>query len=591
MSVIGLSGILLVILVIVFVLMGLWFKKLVVSSEDFLLAGRRAPFWLLASAYLGGFVGGASVSGYCGYGYAGGISQIWTALWVVLGITVFIIVFARRLNYFGRKTHAVTISDFICERYGESLRLPTAIMAFFRPGFITGMQFLAIAVVLRVAFNWPLPWGVLLSAAVIMLYMITAGQYAALVTQWLQCVFQSLAIVLFGYAAFKVVGDVNAATAAFYSILPANFANIWTVDFKIFSVWFITFGLFYLVDPWIFMWAYIGETPRVSSNAQLAVLGASYFNVLPFVGGMALAAGALTGALVIPSEVTPDGLYSWFAMNKMGVLMGYFLMVGLLMTIVSCGSSFCMNGVTILTRDIYQKCLNKNASEKQVLTASRVSLIIVVAIGILSALWLPILVPLWVLAQALCISGLLATTMAAWFWKRSTTAGAWASTVFGGISAIAWAGLAWKVTGSPGGLVYGLHAAHVGLIVSIPLMIIVSLATKADYEKAAATGFYDLGREMLTSPLVKDPDIGPGVFGWLGAKTPRIKGLWVVVFAMFALHFLLAFVFQVPFFGHAMVWVSFISSVVMIIIIAVLGAKDVAVLSASAQTGGRHQAV
>lgn len=575
MNVVGLSGFLLVLLVILFIFIGLWFRRLIVSSEDFLLAGRKAPFWLLAASYLGGYVGGASVSGYAGYGYTRGIATMWTSLFVVSGVTLFVVLFARRLNYFGRKTGAVTIADFVCHRYGEALRVPVALVAFLRPAFLTGMQFLAIAVVLKVAFGLPLQYGVVLSAIIILLYMITAGQYSALVTQWLQCILQSLGIILFTFAALKVIGNPGAAAQAFYDVLPPKFTHFWAVDFPTFSVWMLTLGVFYLIDPWIYMWAYIGESPRVSSNAQLAVLSASYYNVLPFLGGMALAAGMATGRLAVPSGMSPDSLYSWFAMNEVGIGLGSLLIVGLLMTIVSCGSSFAMNGVTILARDIYQKSLNKSANEKQMLFASRVSLVVVVVVGIASALWLPILVPLWVLAQALVTSGLFATTLSAWFWKRSTTAGAWTSTVLGGLVAVLWALTAWIKLGNPGALLYGLHAVHIGLIVSVPTMIVVSLLTKPEYEKANATHYGTLGKEMAESPLVKEKQTGTGLFGWLGVDRGFEKVLWIIGFALFALHYVLFLMFHVETMGHAMVWVSVATGFVMVFVLAFLGLRDV----------------
>ena len=110
--------------------------------------------------------------------------------------------------------------------------------------------------------------------------------------------------------------------------------------------------------------------------------------------------------------------HAWFTINNSNVFVGVVILVGLLMTIISCGSSFAMNGVTIITKDIYQGFINRNATDKQALRASRISVVVVVVIGIVAALWLPILVPLWVLAQALCLSGLFATTMSAWFWKH-----------------------------------------------------------------------------------------------------------------------------------------------------------------------------
>ena len=129
MTILSLSAIILVILVILFIGMGLWFKRLVTTSEDFLLAGRSAPFWLMAAAYLGGYVGGASVSGYVGYGFNDGIGTMWTSMFVVSGITVFIVVFARRLNYFGRQTGALPCR-FCLRKIRRKAKAPMAVFPY-----------------------------------------------------------------------------------------------------------------------------------------------------------------------------------------------------------------------------------------------------------------------------------------------------------------------------------------------------------------------------------------------------------------------------------------------------------------------------
>lgn len=575
-TVVTLSIVVTIILVIAFIGAGIWFKKMAVTSDDFLLAGRKAPFWLLATAYLGGYVGGASVSGYVGYGYQSGISQMWASLWVVTGCAVFTVLFSRRLNYFGRKTKAVTITDFICERYGECMRLPAGLVSVVRPAVLTGMQFLAIAAAMSVVFGTSIEFGVVASSVIILLYLVTAGQYSALITQWFQAILQSAGIILFAIVAFKTVADPTSVTKAFYTVLPASYTNFFALDMGIFTTYLLTFGIFYLVDPWMYMWAYVGESPRVSSNGMLAVLGGSYYNVLPFLAGMAILLGTMTGNFTVAENLKGDALYTWFTVEFAGTFTGVIILVGLLMTIVSCGSSFAMNGVTILTKDIYLKVINKNATEAQALNASRISVIVITAIGIASALWLPILVPLWALAQAIVISGLLATTLSAWFWKRATTAGAMASTLGGALAALAWAVYAWVTTGSPGTLIGGFHAAHIGVFVSIPLMIIVSLATKPEYEKAELTNWKVLGEEMMKSDLIapSDKPIGPGFFGWLCANTTGWKVFWVVVAVIFAAHYLLAFGFHILPVGLTMVWIAMIVGVLMIFMMAILGGKD-----------------
>lgn len=152
-----------------------------------------------------------------------------------------------------------------------------------------------------------------------------------------------------------------------------------------------------------------------------------------------------------------------------------------------------------------------------------------------------------------------------------------ASTIGGGAGALAWAMYAWVTTGSPGTLIFGLHAVHVGVIVSIPLMIIVSLCTKPDYEKAELTSWKALGKEMKETTLIPESEKcnGKGFFGWLGADTGSWKVFWIGVLVIFIAHYVLSLGYVNMPLGIAMTWVSFAVGTIMIFIMAILGGKDI----------------
>lgn len=578
------SGILCIALIVGFVFLGLWYQKRVRSASGFLLAGRSVPFWLQASAMIGAAVGGASIAGWTGFGYLGGLGRIWPIIFPAVFIIIFLLFFARRLNYFGRKIDAVTITDFVCARYGESLRLPVAVFSLLRPAILTGMQFLAIAGVLNVAFGLPIWLGVVLSAVAILLYIVTAGQYSAIITQWLQGILQTLGTFVFIYAVFKVLGNPSVCIdMVFSNAADVDGSDLWvnmfSADMSMITVWFLTMGLFYLVDPWIYMFSYIGKSPRQGTNAlMMGQFAGLAFGILPVLGGLILFAANRGGIMEVPvgTEIAADGLYSWFVFTHTGVTVGSFIIMGLLMTIISCGSSFAMNGVTIIARDIYQKAIKKdNYTDKEAIFASRVACLIVVLIGIFGALWLPILVPLWSLAQALVISAVLAVVLSAWFWRRSTTAGAVASTVGGGVVAFAWAMYAWFVEGNPGALVHGIHAAHIGLVVSVPLMIIVSLATKAeDKAKSDVTNFKVIGDEMHE----KSPDFAgekdEGLMAYYGAHTPIAKAGWWIMTAIPIVVLFFYATFWLEWFAKPLFWVILIAGFAVFLVFSVVGFFD-----------------
>ena len=132
-----------------------------------------------------------------------------------------------------------------------------------------------------------------------------------------------------------------------------------------------------------------------------------------------------------------------------------------------------------------------------------------------------------------------------------TTAGALASTVGGALAGLAWAMYAWITTGNPGTLMHGFHAVHIGVAVSIPLMIIVSLCTKPEYEQAKKTSWTELGREMRESELIPESEkcTCKGLFGWLGADTAGWKAFWIGVIIIFAGHYILSLGFHVEALG------------------------------------------
>ncbi len=368
----------------------------------------------------------------------------------------------------------------------------------------------------------------------------------------------------------------TSTTDLFYTVLPEQFTNAFKINPSVFSVYILTLGIFYLVDPWVYMWCYVAKSPKVSQNSQLSTLGMQLFGFLVLLSGMALAVAVKTGALVLPDGLTSDSLYSYLSLNQTTVSIGTILIVGVLMTIISSGSSYAMNGVTILTNDIYHKCINKNATQKELMVVGRISLFVVALVGVAAALWLPSIIPLWTLAQAIVLSGLLMTVLCAWFWKRSTSKGALWSTILGGTGALAWALYAWAKVGSPGGIVYGLHAVHVGLIVAIPVMIIVSLATKPEYELAKKTSYQSIGDEMKAYNAKLGEVETRGIWGYLGATTAVKKAAWLMVFALGATHFVIVGFFPHVSIGHLSVWLSLIVSIGMFFIYVIGGGSDAA---------------
>jgi len=558
------------VLIIVFAWIGAKFRK-ITTSADFLLMGRQMPFWLFLGAYIGGMLGGSSVMGNTGLGFGMGMSAFWFLFPAFIFGMFFIFLFMRRLNIFSRKTGSFTLADFVAARYGRSSQIPAFILSYMRPGFITGLQFVGFAVVIQVIFGITMTWGLLIGAAVVLLFTVTGGQYSALSVQWLQAVFQSLALLLILIVGVTFIGGFQPAISLVYTEMPRLFTNFFNISPALLTIFLISMGLFYLVDPWLFQWAYMAKDPKTASNVVLVAFGIPAFSIIPFAMGMFITAAATSGILTLPEGMAPQNAYVWFTTTQAGTVVGTFILIGLLMTILSCASSFLMGGATLINNDLYTKFINRNATEAQKVRAARISVVITIAFGIVCALWLPILVPLWLLGQALAVSGLLAPILAAWFWKRATAKGAWTSMVTGLAGSFTWAMLAWINTGSPGNLWNGLHAAHIGVIISVPLMIIVSLVTKQDCspEMIKATSWREL------SPPKEERISREPFINWIGERKAAMQSVWYLIIAAFILFVVALLISPGVAVLEPLVYFGFIGSGILLVLFTVFGGRDV----------------
>ena len=86
---------------------------------------------------------------------------------------------------------------------------------------------------------------------------------------------------------------------------------------------------------------------------------------------MLLMAGVSSGSLHFPEGIESDQIYLSFIQNHVGVGGGALLLVAFLMTVLSCASSFLMNGATILKSDLLAAVLEEETVQQRPPTFGR----------------------------------------------------------------------------------------------------------------------------------------------------------------------------------------------------------------------------
>ena len=159
------------------------------------------------------------------------------------------------------------------------------------------------------------------------------------------------------------------------------------------------------------------------------------------------------------------------------------MLIGVLSAIMSTADISVLTGSASLTKDIYQRYINPNASDKTLL---RVGLIASLFVGVLGAIfgWFTQdIMNILLITFTINSAGLFLPTIGAFFWKKSCSAGAFASMLSATVIAVVWF-IGGKVSALP---LFSVDALWPSFGVSAILYFVICLThhqTPAEQEKA-----------------------------------------------------------------------------------------------------------
>ena len=186
---------------------------------------------------------------------------------------------------------------------------------------------------------------------------------------------------------------------------------------------------------------------------SLAVIGSSYFKGL---------------------EAEQSGKIILLAAHKgVPVVIGCILIAAMVAIIISTANSFLLVPATNIIRDIYQRFINPDLSDKKVILYSRLAVVFlgIVAYSLMS--FFPRILNAAYAAYTVYGAGITPALMAVFFWRRATASAAVLSILGGMTVTVGWE-IAKKIIGhNP----LGLPAVYPALICSCSLLLFVSLLT------------------------------------------------------------------------------------------------------------------
>jgi solute:Na+ symporter, SSS family len=353
------------------------------SESDFFLAGRGLPWWLPASSVFSTHTATDTPMWVTGVVYAHGLRGLWYTFftaWTAVGAFVSARIFRRSLAYTQAEWQSLRFSGL----GAELLRGWIAGWQVFMNMFILGWVGMAMGKVCQLAFGWPLWVGLVVPSVITASYTLAAGYWGVVMGDFLQGIVAVFAIVIVTVVALMAGGGPAGVTGRLaelgqtWRLDPMAFTGWASGDFP--ALWWLTmlviavvggFGMGTSIDWYVEaqriqsartvrdasygLWA--GGAVTIVRNAIWAAAILTFFGMLP---GIQSQAEYELGWYRLGFELLPVGM--------VGVFFGAILAIHL-----STISSHLNLGALYFTRDLFQRYLNPEASQRTLVWVGRVA--------------------------------------------------------------------------------------------------------------------------------------------------------------------------------------------------------------------------
>ncbi len=473
-------------------IMGATFAKENHTVGDYYLGGRKLGPFVTAMSAEASDMSSWLLMGLPGIAYASGVCDVfWTALGLGIGTYMNWLLVAKRLRKYSEKNNSVTIPDFFEHRFRDKshallLISSLIIVVFFIP--YVGSGFAACGKLFSSLFGLDYTIAMIASAAVIIGYTATGGFMAASVTDFVQSIIMTIAliaVVCFGLGSvggIDVVSNFATSLDGYVSVLATHdFATGSRVSYGgiITIISTMAWGLGYFGMPHILLRFMAIEDPekiklsrRISTVWVFIAMG-----VAIFIGVMAhtmVSVGVLDEladserAIVIIAQTLAE--HSFAASLLAGVILA-----GILACTMSTCDSQMLAASSSVSENILHETLGIELSEHMQMVMARIVLIVIAAIGIVIARD-PNSSVFSIVSFAWAGFGAAfgPIMLLALFWKRANRYGAIAGMLGGGIMIFVW-----KFMIKPLGGIFGIYELLPGFIVGLLLCVVVSLLTPA----------------------------------------------------------------------------------------------------------------
>jgi sodium/proline symporter len=472
------------------------------NSESYFIGGRGLGPWVAAMSAEASDMSGWLLMGLPGVAYWCGISDAaWTAIGLAIGTYLNWLLVSKRLRrYSSVAGNSITIPDFFSNRFKEKKPFILFFASIFILIFFTvyaSSCFVTGGKLFNAVFGINYQLAMVLSAIFVIVYTLIGGFLAESTSDFIQSV-----IMIFALASIVIIGTATAGGPAavienvreipgfldFFGIAApvvdaGGIQQLSEVGKPLFGtagayglltiISTMSWGLGYFGMPQVLLrFMAIRKLNELKRSRRIAII----WVIIALFAAVAI---GIIGRAIYPSELltasASESIFIHISSMLLHPILAGIVMSGILAATMSSSDSYMLIASSAVSLNLFKGIFKKDATDRQIMIMSRVTLLIIAVVGIL-----------FVLDENSVIFTIVSFAWAGFgatfgplmlfslFWKRTTHTGALAGMI-GGAGMV----FLWKLVIRPLGGVLGIYELLPAFIFSSILIIAVSLASKA----------------------------------------------------------------------------------------------------------------
>ncbi len=485
---------------LVLVAVGIYKVSSVKDSEDFMVAGRTLPWYILVGTLLATWMGSGSLFSGAGLGYRNGLAGLWSSAGAWLGIALIYFI-TQRIRNFGK----VTVPDIFEARYGKTAAIMATITTVIAYTTIVSYQFRGGGKVLSMVSDGlvTLEAGIVITAVFAISYTVLAGMFSVVYTDVVNGILMTIGTVGALIYLFIDVGGMSEIISVAESAGKWKLFGNWSsersgdVSGPIIAIsFFVPTMLLLMGDANMYQRIFSAKDGGSAKKAVFFwIIGVvaleSVVSMLGLTGAVAATKGIIPDLVTDAQTGITDQVKLLEARQSgsesvipaiaryagLPLVLGLLLVSTMMAIIVSTADSFLLIPATNLTRDVYLRYVNPSAAEKQILLISRILVLVLGLVAFLLVSQFKTILNAAFTAYNIYGTSITPALLAAFLWKRATKEGAIASIITGASVTIIWTFFLPHWSGFVGLSPFLQELTYPAATLSILALVIVSLFT------------------------------------------------------------------------------------------------------------------